>query len=92
LKFGWQRLTDAAGVQQAANSGAVAVIAARRADAKKSGQITVVVPEHHGWAAVMDATGLIPLQSQAGKVNRRYFASRWWMSPKYVDRGFWVHP
>ena len=92
LKFGWQRLTDATGVQQAVNSGAVAVIAARRADAKKSGQITVVVPEHDGWAAVMDATGLIPLQSQAGKVNRRYFASRWWTSPKYVDRGFWVHP
>jgi hypothetical protein len=92
LKFGWQRLTDATGAQQAANSGAVAVIAARRADAKKSGQITVVVPEHDGWAAVMDATGLIPLQSQAGKVNRRYFASRWWTSPKYIDRGFWVHP
>jgi hypothetical protein len=92
LKFGWQRLTDAAGLQQAVNSGAVAVIAARRADAKKSGQITVVVPEREGWSAVMDATGLIPLQSQAGKVNRRYFASRWWTSGKYVESGFWVHP
>ena len=46
---------------------------------------------HPMCAAVADSAGLVPLQSQAGAVNRRCFATRWWTPDRYREPGLWVH-
>jgi hypothetical protein len=39
-----------------------------------------------------DGTIKIPLQSQAGRVNKKYFNnSLWWFGPTFADFGYFVH-
>ena len=90
-QFGWRPAGDVARLQQAANAGAVALVCAQRAGTRRSGHVTVVLPEHAGHAAVADSAGLVPLQSQAGAVNRQCFATRWWTPDRYREPGLWVH-
>jgi hypothetical protein len=91
--FGWRKAADAAALQDAANEGQVAVIAAQRSDLDRPGHICVVVPETGSQAARRGPAGVVvPLQSQAGAQNHRYFAEIWWQDPRFRGVSFWTHP
>jgi hypothetical protein len=92
-RFGWRRTFDLDTLQAAANAGGVAIIVARRADANRSGHITVVVPETASRRAERSGGDLtVPLQSQAGAKNFRYgTAGPWWLATKFSKYGLWVH-
>ena len=91
--YGWQPCQTMAALQARANAGDVGLITAERMDPTRSGHIVVVMPENPEHTAARDVTGIIaPLQSQAGRVNKAYFTSRWWMDPvQYRATGFWAH-
>jgi hypothetical protein len=91
--YGWQPCQTMAALQARANAGDVGLITAERMDPARSGHIVVVMPENAEHAAARDVTGITaPLQSQAGRVNKPYFTSRWWMDPvQYRATGFWAH-
>ncbi|WP_439544819.1 hypothetical protein [Sandarakinorhabdus sp.] len=78
--FGWQRTASVEALQAAANTGAVAVICARRTQRNRSGHITVVVPEGQGHNAGEVNGRFLPLQSQAGRQNvrRGRLHGPWW--------------
>ena len=93
--FGWQAGTTLSAVQDAANQGAVVVIAARHSLPGHHGHIVAVVPEvasHQARRAANDV--VIPLQSQAGASNFNYgfLDPNWWPSTTYAEFGFWIHP
>ena len=96
-QFGWQRVFDATALQAAANASGVGVICADRDAVGLPGHITVVLPETAAMPAMRDADGnvLLPVQSQAGAVNRARFTDpgngTWWQDRKFRDRGFFVH-
>jgi hypothetical protein len=91
--YGWQRCQTVEEVQLRVNAGSVGVISAQRMDLSRSGHITVVLPEDAQRSALRVPGGIVaPLQSQAGRVNKRYFASRWWNDPQMFRAwGFWAH-
>jgi len=91
--YGWQPCPTMEIVQQRANSGDVCLITAERMDPARSGHIVVVMPENSEHRADRVPAGIrAPLQSQAGRVNKSYFTSRWWMDPvQYRATGFWAH-
>jgi hypothetical protein len=93
--FGWKRLFDLDVLQAAANHGEVCIIVAQRKNLNHSGHITVVAPEHDGFAAARNSAGevLRPLESQAGRQNHRFFVktNRWWLGRKFRNHGFWRH-
>jgi len=92
--FGWQAATDLSAMQDAANQGAVVVVAARHKLPGHHGHIVVVVPEVPGHQARRAAnTVVIPLQSQAGATNFNYgfLDPNWWPSSTYAEFGFWIH-
>lgn len=94
--FGWRRVFDATALQTAANEGGLGVICADRATEGLPGHITVVIPETSTVSAQRDVDGhaVMPVQSQAGGVNRARFlpASTWWQDEEaYRDRGFFIH-
>lgn len=94
LSFGWTRVTDAGDLQDAANSGKVAIICAHHVNPNASGHIAAVVPEKPSLTAVRkNGEVFLPLQSQAGASNHRYFTgtSRWWAGSKLRAFGFWIH-
>jgi hypothetical protein len=97
--FGWERADDMTAAQDAANGGELAIIVAANQNPKKSGHITVVMPETQGTEGVpgteatRDAEGnvTIPTQSQAGRNNLEYgtTASEWWENG-HVDGGAYI--
>ncbi|MDX2070804.1 MAG: hypothetical protein SFV55_20410 [Haliscomenobacter sp.] len=88
--FGWQRLSNARELQAQVNQGKVGIISAENKSANNSGHIAVVIPEHDGFNATDNP--FIPIQSQAGRVNRKKFNHlNWWTKPEFRAFGFWVH-
>lgn len=93
-EFGWQREVDPSVVQAHANEGGVAVLCAKRKNTARSGHITAIVPEHGVQMARRQGTAVVaPLQSQAGRTNRAYFPSTWWLdlAKDFQASGFWLH-
>lgn len=92
--FGWRRVFDLNELQAEANLGHVCIISARNVNENSSGHICAVVPENDSHKATRNADGSvkIPLQSQAGRVNKNYFNnSLWWLTRTFADFGYFVH-
>lgn len=92
--FGWRRVFDLTELQAEANRGKVAIICARNVNENRSGHICAVVPENNSHRAARNGDGSvrIPLQSQAGRINKKYFNnSLWWFGSTFVDFGYFVH-
>jgi hypothetical protein len=94
-EYGWQRCVDVNDLQNRANQGAVGLISAQRADRSRSGHIVVVLPEAQGHSAERVGSNVVrPLQSQAGRRNKQYFAGQWWidLGPEFRGVSFWARP
>jgi hypothetical protein len=92
--FGWHRVFGLNELQAAANLGKVCIISARNVNENSSGHICAVVPESDSQKAARNADGSvkIPLQSQAGRTNKKYFNnSLWWLTRTFADFGYFVH-
>ena len=92
--FGWRRVFDLNELQAEANRGKVCIISARNINENSSGHICAVVPENNTEKAIWNADGKIkfPLQSQAGRTNKKYFNnSWWWLTRTFADFGYFVH-
>jgi hypothetical protein len=91
--FGWKRSFEINEIQEEANKGKIVLISAAHKNANNSGHITAVVPENAQNKAIRNASNIVthPLQSQAGRNNKKYFTQNWWISANYRDFGFWVH-
>ena len=75
--------------------GAIGIICAKRKIRGLSGHIVPVVPETATKKAYReDGRVIYPLQSQAGKVNYKYFAKvkkDWWNDELYSSSVFYYH-
>ena len=82
---GWRVVQTAQELQKHVDeTGRPAVISARNATRKFSGHITCVLPDQFDDIGPEGlGTGYAPLQTQAGRVNRRRFASGWWRSDSF---------
>lgn len=94
--FGWSRIMDLGELQDAANSGKVCIASGRREGGKKSGHVTLVVPESSASATKASRSAgrvVAPLQSEAGDRNRKYFATAWWnLAHCGIESfSFWMH-
>jgi hypothetical protein len=91
--FGWRQTDNLGALQHTANNGHVGIIVAKRADVRRSGHITVVLPESPRQHALRIGQHVIaPVQSQAGTTNKRIFAEAWWdRSSVYQSYAFWWH-
>jgi hypothetical protein len=90
--FGWRRTVSVADLQQAANLGQVAIIAAQRTNLNAPGHIVAIVPETAQHKATRKgAVVTVPLQSQAGATNFRYGGRTWWSGTQFRRFGFWIH-
>ena len=88
-EFGWRRTTDLDELQFAANEGKVGVITWHNRGG--TGHVSVVMPEHANATADRPTGHVsVPLQSQAGRNNRKLFADNWWPDTG-PDVGFWIH-
>jgi hypothetical protein len=90
--FGWVRADTPAELQDAANAGGVAIVCADARSANGSGHLSCVIPEGDELAATRVGGVVIgPLQSQAGRDNRRHFNHPWWdaLRQEFNDVGFW---
>ena len=82
--FGWKESSDNK-IQKYANQGKICVISgfnnATHLNKSKTkhfpGHITIVVPDINNERRIIDSTE-VPLQSQAGYYNHKYFAYEWW--------------
>ena len=91
--FGWRRTLDVTELQNAANTGQVALICGQRTELNQPGHICLVVPET-AEHQVTRRGGFVtmPLQSQAGARNFRYGGRVWWTDARRFARfGFWIH-
>jgi hypothetical protein len=76
--FGWKE-TDRQGAQRAANEGKCVIAVGANINRSRSGHITCVVPESATIKAnIVNGVMMSPVQSQAGKTNRKYFACMEW--------------
>jgi hypothetical protein len=94
-EYGWQRCGDVNELQSRANQGAFGLISAQRSDRSRPGHIVVALPETQGHSAERaGATVTSPLQSQAGRKNKQYFTSPWWvaLAAEFRAVSFWVTP
>lgn len=88
--FGWRRAAGLTEAQEAANDGRVVILLAARTNPRRSGHITVVMPEIRAEDDVRDSVGEVvrheagrdaagevdrPMQSEAGGSNTEYAAS-----------------
>ncbi len=90
--FGWRPVSDLSELQQRANEGQIGIMSAQRRDRRRSGHITVVVPEHGQHRAIRtDGAVTCPLQSQAGDDNYMFHPRLWWQDEKYSNVSFWLH-
>lgn len=88
--YGWRRTFDLDLAQAAANDGKIGlIIAARRGNG--SGHVSVIAPEIDQQAVREQGRVVIPLQSQAGWVNKSRFTTSWWTQTKFRDFAFWIH-
>ncbi len=81
--FGWERVNTMSAIQQRANEGNICILVAKRRDTNRSGHIVAVVPETANNKAKRNGNGVVtvPLQSQAGAVNKKYSTSnQWWLA------------
>lgn len=93
-RFGWRRVVSIREMQDAANNGQVVVVSAHHRLTNSSGHITAVVPETGANRAVRQNGAVVqPLQSQAGRVNRKYQTNLWWVdrAPDFREHGFWIN-
>ncbi|MCA1790123.1 MAG: hypothetical protein LC667_09780, partial [Thioalkalivibrio sp.] len=93
--YGWRRFASPDDAQSAANVGQAVIVCAKRKDLQRSGHITAVVPEPgapDGVSAVRTG-GVVtkPLLSQAGSVNFRYKADKFYLGNQFQAFGFWGH-
>ena len=94
--FGWRQMSTVDEVQQAVNeNGGIGIICAKRKKVGLSGHIVPVVPEtERKKAHRVDGKVVYPLQSQAGKLNYKYFAKArkdWWNHERYSSHVFYYH-
>lgn len=90
--FGWKRTFDLTEMQNAANDGQVVIISAQHKIPNRSGHICPVVPETAAKKAVRSGSTVSrPLQSQAGRNNRKYQTHVWWTSANFRNFGFWIN-
>jgi len=92
--FGWEKTASLEKLQNAANKGQIAIICAAHKKTNKSGHIVAVVPETNSHKAERrDGLVVKPLQSQAGRINRRYQTDLWWIRPSanLREHGFWIN-
>lgn len=93
--FGWKRLFTLTELQDKVNEGKLGIIVAQRIDTTRSGHIVAVVPETNTLKALRNGTEVVlPLQSQAGVKNKKYFTGyKWWEDKtRFKKFGFWVWP
>jgi hypothetical protein len=77
-QFKWKEVNITEG-QRLANQGKCVIMVAANKNRSKSGHIVALVPETQTVKSV--GTGgiiIYPVMSQAGRVNKRYFNSKWW--------------
>ena len=94
--FGWRQMSTVDEVQKAVNeNGGIGIICAKRKKVGLSGHIVPVVPEtERKKAHRVDNKVVYPLQSQAGKLNYKYFAKArkdWWNHERYSSHVFYYH-
>lgn len=96
-QYGWRLVFGQSGLNQLqaeANLGKIGIISARNRNENHSGHICAVAPENTQWRADRYANGDIryPLQTQAGRVNKKYFNnSAWWRGDSMAEFGYFVH-
>ena len=94
--FGWKRLLTVEEIQNEVNqNGGVGIICAKRKEVGLSGHIVPVVPESDENNA-RRVNGIVthPLQSQAGKLNHKYFTDEkndWWNDDLYSSHVLYYH-
>lgn len=92
--FGWRRSFDVTELQNAANEGQVVVIMAKNRIPNNSGHLAAVTPETSTQQAVRSGSTVVrPLQTQAGRTNKKYWTpNAWWVnSARFKDFGFWIN-
>lgn len=89
LEFGWQKQNDLYEAQQKANAGYIVIIVAKQKIVSRSGHITAIVPETAEHKSRSINKTFLPLQSQSGVVNNKYFNDNWFTHPRY--EGFAVY-
>ncbi len=92
--FGWDLAGDMTEAQQAANNGELSIIVAANKNPKRSGHITVVMPETPGHEATSNEAGevVVPMQSQAGRNNLEYGTTgEWWSNSSHVDGAAYIY-
>lgn len=94
VECNWRKVDNYDELQDAAQNGEVGVIVAATKDPDESGHITLVVPETATHKAKRNRAGKVtaPLQSQAGRTNRKYFDSNWEKGTQFRGYSYWVHP
>jgi hypothetical protein len=92
--FGWQRLFDLTAFQNEVNNGQLGILVAQRVNMNNPGHIVAVVPETEAFKAKRNNAGTVavPLQSQAGRINKKYTAGNLWWEDKtrFKKFGFWL--
>lgn len=94
--YGWERIDDLDDMQNRVNTeGGIGIICAKRKIVGLSGHIVPVVPETDEHKAYRENGKVIyPLQSQAGKVNYKYFSKArkdWWNHDRYSSYVLYYH-
>lgn len=88
-EFGWQKQNDLFEAQKKANDGWIVIIVAKQKIVSHSGHITAIIPEMNGHKSRNINKTFLPLQSQSGLVNQKYFTDNWFTHPRY--EGFGVY-
>jgi hypothetical protein len=91
--FGWQRLFDLTAFQSEVNKGQLGILVAQRVNMNNPGHIVAVVPEIPMHEAKRNSgIVVVPLQSQAGRNNKKYtVANAWWEdTSRFKKFGYWL--
>jgi hypothetical protein len=92
--FKWQRVLDVNTLQNEVNNGQLGILVAQRVNMNNPGHIVAVVPETENFKAKRNSAGevFVPLQSQAGRNNRKYTAGNpWWTDDsRFKKFSFWL--
>jgi len=94
--FGWKRMATINEIQETVNThGGIGIICAKRKIIGLSGHIVPVVPETDVHKAYREnGVVVFPLQSQAGKLNHKYFTdvkNDWWNDDLYSSYVLYYH-
>ena len=92
--FGWRQTDSLTALQDAANAGGVAIIAAQHKVPGHHGHIVAIVPETPAHQALRTGNDVTtPLQSQAGSVNFSFGTPlpNFWTSAEHINPQFWIH-